>query len=110
MSISLADAETIAAVSATFHTAPDYEKFYEKHGETLSGFPGIWGLCAKMGIAFAEAERAIMPEWDGQWIDAIDDYVAAIFEKASTMEDVYFTDAELLQIAKDYINKVMSNK
>lgn len=110
MSISLADAETIVAVSATFHTAPDYEEFYKKHGDTLSGFPGIWGLCAKMGIALAEAERSIMPDWDGQWIDAIDGFVAAVYAKSSNMEEVSFSDAELLQMAKDSINQVIKGE
>jgi len=114
----LADAETVAAVSAVFHTSPNYQKFYDIHGQSFEGFPDIYHLCAKMGMAFAAAECIVLPKWDGQWIDAIDEFVRAIYERAFNtslspshvsiqQNRLYITDAELLQIAIDAINKFM---
>jgi len=103
----IADAETIAAISAVFHTSKEYETFYKKFGPELSGFSGIWNLCAKMGMAFVEVEHELLPDWDGQWIDALDDFVNSIYTKAFTMKDVTFINEELIQIAKNSINKVM---
>jgi hypothetical protein len=101
MSITIQEAETLAAISAVFHSSQSYQRFYDLYGEALNGFPGIWNLCARMGMAFIRAEEEIKPDWDGQWIEAVDTFVASIYN------DISLTDEELYMLAKQSIREAL---
>jgi len=71
-------AENTAAISGTFHQDREkYDRFYHLHGDTLSGFPGIWNYLARASEIFTEAETPGC--WDaGEWIETVDAYVEFI--------------------------------
>lgn len=69
-------AENVAAISGEFHKHAGYQSFYDRHADEVSGFPGIWRLCADAGEVFTYAEAGQeLPDW----IEAIDQFVAALF-------------------------------
>lgn len=95
--------ENIAAISAQMHADPKLmQKFYNKHGEELEGFVGIWYLAIDAAKAFGKAEREL--KWksgeDYNWIDATDNFARAILKE---MED--FSGADLIGFAKRSIQE-----
>jgi hypothetical protein len=88
--------ENIAAVSGEVHSdEKQYSDFYYLYSLQLSGFPGIWHFCAVAGLAFTQVEIEQKREWDGEWIDAITNYVSAILTQAidnpgTDVEDIDF--------------------
>jgi hypothetical protein len=68
--------ENVAAISANVHQSSAYQAFYDAHGAALNGFPGIWQYCVEAGEAFTRAEGRIF--WDGEYIEAIDAFTAAL--------------------------------
>lgn len=67
-------AENAAALSGVFHQSRQYKKFYEKYGAELSGFPGIWKLCADAAVILGKAEHKHkrLTGKECEWIDLID--------------------------------------
>jgi hypothetical protein len=97
--------ETIVAISALFHGAKEYKAFYAKHGESLNGFPGIWGFVALLSRAFVEAEEELRPNWDGEWIDAMDNFISTIYIKAMKVDQIKMSDETLKNYAIKAIKK-----
>jgi len=64
--------ENISALSAEFHTNQGFSVFYDNHGPTLDGFPGIW----KYMVEAAEAFTIVDTEFADQehWIDSITEF------------------------------------
>jgi len=94
-------AENIAAVTAVFHeNSTRYEKFYHMYQDDLGGFPGIWHLCGVAGLAFAKAEGQLRPDWDGEWVGAVDSYVDSIYREGPNLSDEKF-----LELAKQAIRQ-----
>ena len=74
--------EDVAAVTGNFHADPKrYQKFYDRYATSLSGFPGIWKLCALAGKVFNELWIK-NPQTDDYWIETVDAYVDLIFSAA----------------------------
>ena len=95
----ITQAETIAAVTATFYEdSARYAKFYERYRDELGGFPGFWTLCGVAGLAFSKAEGQLRPDWDGEFIGAVDAYVTSIYEAGPHLSDESF-----LEMAKQAI-------
>lgn len=76
--------ENVSAVSAVLHGDEKYKQFYDENADALSGFPGIWRMCAFAGDAFTQVEIELGETWEGgSWIQAIDDFVALIMTESS---------------------------
>lgn len=69
--------ENVAAISGEFHRDPRYGAFYEQWCDSLSGFPGIWSLMVRVGLAFTKAE-AVIPE--DEWIEVVDKVADYMYE------------------------------
>jgi len=55
----LADVESVAAVVAEFYSnRKAVQKFYETHGESLSGFPGVWRYVAEAALVLEKESTA----------------------------------------------------
>lgn len=94
--------ENISAISASFHSDRRYEEFYSRFGERLDGFPGIWNYCVRLAEAFGRAEQALHIDWDGEWIQAIDDYVDGVYRVAFE-QDLILSHSSLEQFATDSV-------
>jgi hypothetical protein len=73
--------ENVSAISASFHIDVRYEVFYDMYADQLSGFSGIWTFISWAGYAFTQVEKKLRVEWDGEWIEAVDLFVAVIYSK-----------------------------
>ena len=70
--------ENIAAISEGLWGGKS--KFYERHGEALSGFPGVWRFAIDAAKVFTQAEESFAkgigrkPDAGFEYIDAITDF------------------------------------
>ena len=73
--------ENAIAISASFHTNQNYQKFYEGLGVKVNGFTGIYDLIADMAKTLTEYEKSHGDNpWDNglagrDWMEFVDDYV-----------------------------------
>lgn len=89
--------ETVSAVSAVFHENTDYyQQFYEKYGPDLSGFPGIWQLCAEAGEVLDEV-LCQHPDGSYDYIETVDMFVHYL----QTDLEVPYTHEDLEEHAKN---------
>jgi hypothetical protein len=75
--------ENVAAISAEIwgdsypHGDEDAGNFYERHGEKLSGFPGVWKFCIDAARIFTDAETRFAkkigtkPKASYEYLDAV---------------------------------------
>jgi hypothetical protein len=86
--------ENVAAISADMHIGSDgrADRFYQRFGQELGGFPGIWSFCVEMGKAFTAAEDT--HEAGDDWIDAILGFCKVVIEI-----DTLPTNKELVALA-----------
>jgi hypothetical protein len=99
--------ENVSAISANFHgQAEKYQKFYDRYGDQLSGFAGIWIFCVYAAQAFTNVEPS--QQYEDGYIEAVDAYVESIYA-ASLGDDNYVADIQNLDflepLAKAAIEK-----
>lgn len=68
-----------AALSAEFHTDARYAEFYDKYGEHLGGFPGIWSTIADIADVLSAVGARI--EWNGDFPSVISALNELIYAK-----------------------------
>jgi len=76
-------AENIAAVTAELHGDVRYQAFYETHGASFGGFPGIWRYCIEVADAFTRVEVEIAGNPDA-WLDAVTEFVELLLSSSET--------------------------
>lgn len=67
--------ENAAALSANFHQSARAQEAYDKAGQALGGFPGLWKLCAWVAVVVTEQEEAgylKFDDGDPDWIEFMD--------------------------------------
>ena len=79
--------QNIAAISAEFHTRPEYWEFYERFGKHIDGFIGQYALCIDMAKALTDWEshngRANAYENTGMpWIEIVEAFVREVMSMA----------------------------
>jgi hypothetical protein len=85
---SLADVESVAAVVAEFYSnRKAASKFYDTHGESLSGFPGVWRYVAEAGLVLEKesAAHGVAGE-DYDWLLVTEDYSQRLYAYLSESE------------------------
>lgn len=70
-------AENIAAISFSFYeNRRAYNRFYRRHCDTLSGFPGVWNFVRAAAEIFTNVEKAGLYSYE--YIDAIDHFASKL--------------------------------
>lgn len=93
--------ENIAAISAELWTSNS--KFYDRHGEQLSGFPGVWRFAIDAARVFTDAEHALKGKKNGEsfeYIEAIENYAIAL-----KVSKYLPTQSDMEALAQAAINK-----
>lgn len=71
--------ENVAAIAARLHEDKEtYQGIYDNLADQLSGFVGIWRLCADAAAVFSEEEALYTAGEDFDWIAAIDGYAGKL--------------------------------
>jgi hypothetical protein len=83
-----ADVESVAAVVAEFYSdRKAATRFYETHGESLSGFPGVWRYVAEAAIVLEEESTAYgVAGEDFDWLLVTEDYSQRLYAYLSESE------------------------
>jgi hypothetical protein len=83
-----ADVESVAAVVAEFYSnRKAAQKFYETHGESLSGFPGVWRYVAEAAIVLEKESTAYgVAGEDFDWLLVTEDYSQRLYACLSYSE------------------------
>lgn len=86
------------ALSAEFHTHPEYDRFYKTFCDKLNGFTGIYSMIETMAGHMTEWETAQELKlgknmaWDGRnvsWIEACEMYVQNVIGVALLAPDLF---------------------
>jgi hypothetical protein len=77
----VADVESVAAVVAEFYSnRKAAQRFYDTHGESLSGFPGVWRYVAEAAIVLEKESVAYgVAGEDFDWLLAVEDYAGKLY-------------------------------
>jgi len=88
MLYSLADVESVAAVVAEFYSDRKAAiRFYETHGESLSGFPGVWRYVADAALVLEKESTAFgVAGEDYDWLLVTEDYSQRLYADLSESE------------------------
>jgi hypothetical protein len=80
--------ENTAAISAEFHLDARYQAAYDKHGESVSGFTGLWALCGDAAHVVTKAEqKGDIDFMDMEWIEFIDNFVELMHRYLAEHDD-----------------------
>ena len=89
--------ENIAAISAELWGGDT--KFYERHGEALSGFPGVWMFAVDAAKIFTEQENRFAATY-GTKPNASFEYLEAILPYAEWLKGLLFLPSKSKQAEK----------
>jgi hypothetical protein len=95
----LADVESVAAVVAEFYgNRKAAQKFYEMHGDSLSGFPGVWRYVAEAALVLEKESAAYgVAGEDYDWLLVTEDYAPKLY--------AYLSESEQREAAREVLAK-----
>lgn len=92
--------ENLAAISALFHKDElAYHTFYNAVG---GDFVNIWHYMVTAAEAFTAEEQALRIEWDGEWIESIENFVHALWNAAAYLDTKALREATRQAIAEAF--------